>query len=489
MKAYLQSFLAVLIMCLSLSTFANPCDDGGIGGSGSDLSKGIGGTGIESGDKGVSGSGAYTANGIGGTGITSEDAGVGGTGEQAKNGIGGTGIVGVITGFGSICVNGIEVHYYNDTPVQLDGEKINSSKLAVGHVVAVKASGNGQSIVAQEINVFHQITGPITDININRGELKVMGQKVSIASSQLKGLKVGQWLNVSGLRKGDGSVLASRLDLSQARGTAQAIGNLTQQGNKLYLNGTKVKGLAKASLNSNTEVRLTGTWDGKALNVRDAVPGPVSDLINKVEILHLQGVKEINNGKGHVMVGNQQVPVPEKLKVIDNSQGKGLTEKTVIVHGQVKTGKVTVQSIEIRPMNIENKKQHDSHAIPLMRNNLKKSEERSLSQDKKPLNSRDSRDAFKKDQPEKIESSDRAETPDKIEKPDEVGKPDLVNKPERIQDFERPEKIEKIERIEKIEKPEKIERIEKIEKPERIDRVEKIERVEKIQIEKTEMHH
>src|SRR2546422_4023925 len=49
--------------------------------------------------------------GIGGTGI----------GKDGSGGIGGTGIVGVITGFASICVNGVEVHYDASPPVSADG--------------------------------------------------------------------------------------------------------------------------------------------------------------------------------------------------------------------------------------------------------------------------------------------------------------------------------------------------------------------------------
>src|SRR5213075_3081748 len=60
--------------------------------------------------------------GTGGTGVA--PGGVGGTGigsESDNGGIGGTGIVGTITGFASICVNGLEVHFSNDVPVSENG--------------------------------------------------------------------------------------------------------------------------------------------------------------------------------------------------------------------------------------------------------------------------------------------------------------------------------------------------------------------------------
>ena len=57
--------------------------------------------------------------------------GIGGTG-AAEGGIGGTGLIGVITGFASICVNGVEVFYDASTPVSADGLSMSLSTLAVG---------------------------------------------------------------------------------------------------------------------------------------------------------------------------------------------------------------------------------------------------------------------------------------------------------------------------------------------------------------------
>src|SRR3954466_4498615 len=86
---------------------------------------------------------ACEAGGIGGTGARAE-GGIGGTGVQAEGGIGGTGVIaggelgliGVITGFGSICVNGVEVHYDSTTPVTVNGQPGAADALALGQTVA-----------------------------------------------------------------------------------------------------------------------------------------------------------------------------------------------------------------------------------------------------------------------------------------------------------------------------------------------------------------
>ena len=102
----------------------NKAEPGGIGGTGNlPQSPGIGGTGAVAQSPGIGGTGAIAQSpGIGGTGAVAQSPGIGGTGAVAQSpGIGGTGIVGVVTGFASICVNGVEVHFDNSTPVSVDG--------------------------------------------------------------------------------------------------------------------------------------------------------------------------------------------------------------------------------------------------------------------------------------------------------------------------------------------------------------------------------
>lgn len=113
MKTWICFCLLIGMAAVSPIAAANPCDGGGIGGTGIRSDRSIGG---------IGGTGIAPNRGIGGTGIKPESGGIGGTGIQA-NGIGGTGIVGVITGFGSICVNNLEVNYFSNTPVDLDGKK------------------------------------------------------------------------------------------------------------------------------------------------------------------------------------------------------------------------------------------------------------------------------------------------------------------------------------------------------------------------------
>lgn len=74
--------------------------------------------------------------GIGGTGFgpvapEEDDSGIGGTGIAAH---GDTGIIGTITGFASICVGDVEIHYGTDSQVEIDGKPATAAQLAVGQV-------------------------------------------------------------------------------------------------------------------------------------------------------------------------------------------------------------------------------------------------------------------------------------------------------------------------------------------------------------------
>lgn len=99
MHAFIRCCFVAFITSLSLPAIANPsCDNGGIGGTGVTAEP------SSSDDETI---------------ITGTQEGIGGTGIQTQYGIGGTGIVNMISSFNSICLNGLEVHYWT-TPTPTD---------------------------------------------------------------------------------------------------------------------------------------------------------------------------------------------------------------------------------------------------------------------------------------------------------------------------------------------------------------------------------
>ena len=165
--------LAVLTLCLIITSpmalAQNPCNGAASLINPALATPGIGGTGAPSG---------LATPGIGGTGapelqpqVPGRDGpalartpGIGGTG-LALDGAGDIGVMGVITGFASICVNGIEVHYDSSTPVAADGQLIHARALAVGQVVSVHAVGKGDQLSARSIAVTHAAVGPVGKVD------------------------------------------------------------------------------------------------------------------------------------------------------------------------------------------------------------------------------------------------------------------------------------------------------------------------------------
>ncbi len=219
------TLLAWVAIAVSTGSLAGPVcvdPDGGIGGTGAAArSQGVGGTGSrQDGQGGIGGTGAPARDqgGIGGTGgraggsagqAADGQGGIGGTGSVAE-GMGGTGlpadatrvgIVGTITGFASVCVNGMEVHYQPQTPVTENGTPASPAALAVGQVVAIEAVKGPGGWNARAVAIVNALEGPVTGPPGPDGAFKVMGHPVKLARGgklAVGPLQVGMPVKVSG---------------------------------------------------------------------------------------------------------------------------------------------------------------------------------------------------------------------------------------------------------------------------------------------------
>ena len=199
-RQHLSAFLIATYLVLFAANAhaeANVCNAGiggtgikldGIGGTGND--GGAGGTGVQS-NSGVGGTGKQANSGVGGTGI---DTGVGGTGVQANSGVGGTGIVGIITGFASVCVNGLEVHYDDKTKVDIDGQLSSINALNIGQLVAIESFRKDNFLKAERISVSHIMVGKIEKVNDSQNTMQILGQTIRYSGTTVgsANLKVNQ---------------------------------------------------------------------------------------------------------------------------------------------------------------------------------------------------------------------------------------------------------------------------------------------------------
>ena len=212
----------------------------GMGGKGNVAGAGsMGGTGNVAGAGSMGGTGtvadAYPI--VPNSAVASGASGAGGTG-----GMGGTGIVGTITGFASICVNGVEVHYDANTPVSINGRAGTARELAVGQQVALNARTVAGQLHANGIGVVDAITGPVTQVSPATRTLQIMGQTVradAVTGINPATLNVGDVARVSGHRAPNGDIIATRVD--RASPSASVLGTVTAvEANAISVNGTRV---------------------------------------------------------------------------------------------------------------------------------------------------------------------------------------------------------------------------------------------------------
>lgn len=338
----------------------------GIGGTGTPLvESGVGGTGVRDGGMGgtsvsgggIGGTGAPLAeSGVGGTGVQ-EEGGIGGTGLVADDGgLGGTGIIGIITGFASICVNGIEVHYDSNTPISIDGRPSTARDLAVGQVVAARALGAGHELVARNIAVVHAAIGPISNINSETGEMRVLDQTVQIGKSvdhdYVSSMKVGDWVQVSGHRQSNGAIIASRIETTPPHAQAKVNGHITQiDTHGFVVNGTRVQHDAKSSLtdiSQGMEIEVTGQWDGIHLHAQQIQVEPMSRSIGNVEHLVIEGYIHALGGK-ELNVSNRIIIIDPDTQLAGTTRNDLKLDQRVLISGRLGADqRIISERIEVR---------------------------------------------------------------------------------------------------------------------------------------------
>lgn len=137
-------------------------------------------------------------------------------------------ITGVITGFGSVFIDGVE--YETDgSHFSLDGVSGTEDDLAIGMVVTLLGTVNpdGTTGVAQSISFADELEGLVLANNfLVNGSLDVMGQTVHIdadtafeskvvAVTDFSLIAVDHVVEVSGFSSGDGNIYATRIEVKK----------------------------------------------------------------------------------------------------------------------------------------------------------------------------------------------------------------------------------------------------------------------------------
>lgn len=483
MKHWHQVLLGLLALALTpLLHAANPCTTGGAptlrDGNGQ------GGTGRYPGEP--------DGSGQGGTGLSPQSQS-GGDG----SGTGGTGLTvevdGMITGFASICVNGLELHYSPTTPVTLHGKPASPKNLAVGQVVRARAKGQGDQLTVQHVQVRHLLIAPIQ--GIDPGGLRAQGRTISLSPDAVlsSGLAPGVKVAVSGFVGVHGHSVATRLDVVPSDTPDSLTGEVKRNARgELSVDGVTLEGRLP-KLEPGDTVRAEGRYAQGRMHItlieREERGQPVDRVVIQGPIRHAD--------KLGLSIGGQRflINADTRIKQALPRTGEWAKIDAVREGRQFHAREVDVQT---RPgINLDKPSQREDGSVRRTGHDEKahKQEHRPdtdyeyQDQDmehpehsEKPESPEKSERTEKSERPEAIEQPEKIERPEKAEKSDKIERPEMIERAEKVERVELPEKVERAEKVERVERPEKIERaekVERVERPEKIERPEKVERVER----------
>ena len=198
-------------------------------------------------------------------------------------GIGGTGVIGTIRRFGSIYVNGLRIAYAKDVAVVVDGAPAGAGSLKLGQVVHAVARRRGGVLRTDRIEVESEVVGPIETRTANA--MTVLGQTVSLGGMRdAARWQVGERVAVCGLRRNDGVIVASLVEIREG-GPAKVAGPLVRlPGGDLAIGGLRLNDV-DPSLAGTRAVAL-GTPAGGALMVASSRPEriPAGPGVRRVSI-------------------------------------------------------------------------------------------------------------------------------------------------------------------------------------------------------------
>ena len=462
---------------------------GAIGGTGQ-VAGAVGGIGAAQGA--VGGTGQVAAGAVGGTGApegaiggtgAKANGGIGGTGTPMVKGIGGTGIVGTITGFSSVCVNGLEVHLDEATSVDRNGKGYSAKRLAVGHVVAINAEGSPRGLRARSITVMHAVAGPVTAMDRAKGVIRVMNQPVRIGGAtriagaggmlQTDALRPGTLVSVSGQRNSRGEIMATRIEKDENLSDHTLIGRLRGKASdeSADVSGTVVDALGGRY--AGEAVLVHGRWTGSRLRANSIEMDPAVVAVRQAERAVVEGYVQ-RRGQNFVEVSGQSIALSPGVQY--QKDGDGLTlDKRVVVSGRVDSeGRIGADRIEVQR----------NSGLDLSSGESRSGDSGSKDDDRSSGSNR-SEDDPRSDETGDGSSSDNrggsSSAADEVEHENNSGSSEKVERVDQVEKIEKADKVEKVERVDRADKVDRVEKVERVDRVDKVDRVEKVERVDRVE--------
>lgn len=292
---------------------------------------------------------------------------------------------GVITGFGSVFVNGVEYYIGSNTAISVNGTDQSESDLQLGMLVTVKGTVNpdGKIGMANEITYANQINGVVTANTVGSdgtGTLTVMGQTVTVTADtvfdgNVSGvtspdlIQVGNIVEISGYASNTGDITATRIEVkasSQAAGTPielkGVISNLDTSNSTFTIGGLTVdySGLTAAQLSSvaladglYVEVKSTTTFDGSTPLIASAIyledDGFKGHEGHEGEGLEVWGLITADYANGQFGLNGKTILVDSNTLLVNGTTDQLLTGNQVKLHTHYDTnGNLVADKIEFK---------------------------------------------------------------------------------------------------------------------------------------------
>lgn len=271
------------------------------------------------------------------------DQGIGGTGAapsidpHGDQGIGGTGVIGTIRKFGSIVVNDIRIAYPPNVEVTVDGQRGTASDLKLGQVVRVVAVQRDKVWSTRSIAVTSEVVGSIETVTPKT--MTVLGQTVSLEKvADTANFTKGQHVGVSGLRRTDGTIVASLIEPRSA-GINQVAGPVVRGNDGIPTIGRlRLSGLDPSKVGGRTLVQ--GTPDAGGLTV--ATARTERELLGPgVSRLSIEGYVE---RRGSLLRLGSGLVVNAPAKIPGGSPARAVVTTTID-----RGGRLTLESIRKSP--------------------------------------------------------------------------------------------------------------------------------------------
>jgi hypothetical protein len=277
---------------------------------------------------------------------------------------------GVITGFGSIYLNG--KHFQTThAAIRKNRKAVDQSQLAVGEVARIKASMNQTDGTedAEQVDVEEVVVGPISAIDTTAGmgmaTITVLGQTVKVNAGtslsksipDIGSLKAGDVIAVDGLVDSNGDIAATRIDKDNGNSPYQVVGTVSNLDtmHKFKINnltvdytGATLTGFTGGAPSNGDVVEVQGTMLDSTTSLTPTLTATVVDrqMTDQEEAgnngnIELEGLITTFTSATDFVVGEQKVTTTSSTEYRNGTAADLAKDVKVEVEGTVSSGVLT----------------------------------------------------------------------------------------------------------------------------------------------------